>query len=183
MKAHECTGHLLLVLIMGVGGSLAAVSGAWSQQKQSVSFSFPAGAATYTQEHLLDVGDVPGHQVRAFELRIDFQNINLSFGGVKMKELWVRGLSDYTNGSGTASNYDIWVLENGDKLFSKESVVGHASVAPDGSKTLKYSVVNTFTGGTGKFRGIRGQFLGNAVRVPGAKTIANDTTGEYWIEE
>jgi hypothetical protein len=148
-----------------------------------VSVSIPAGAATYTQEHLLEVGDVPGHQIRAFELRVDFQNINLSFGGVKMKELWVRRLSDYTNGSGTASNYDIWVLENGDKLFSKESVLGHATVAPDGSKTLKYSVVNTFTGGTGKFRGIRGQLLGNTVRVPGAKTIANDTTGEYWIEE
>ena len=111
MKTHECIGHLLLVLIAGVGGSLAAVSGAWSQQKQSVSVSIPAGAAAYTQEHLLEVGDVPGHQVRAFELRVDFQNINLSFGGVKIKELWVRGLSDYTNGSGTASNYDMGARE------------------------------------------------------------------------
>jgi hypothetical protein len=81
-----------------------------------------------------------------------------------MKELRVCGLSDYTNGSGTASNYDIWVLGNGDKLLSKESVLGHATVAPDGSKILEYSVVNTFTGGTGKFRGILGQLLGNTGR-------------------
>jgi hypothetical protein len=183
MKVRDRIGRLALVLIIGSGGGLGAVSAAWSQQRQSISYSVPPGAATYKQEHLIDVGDVPGHQVRVYEINVDYRNINLSFDGVKVKETWARGSSDYTNGSGTASEYDVWVLENGDKLFSKVATVGHASVAPDGSKVLKYTVVNTFTGGTGKFRGIRGQTLINAVRVPGAKTVAIDVTGEYWIEE
>ena len=173
------------VLIIGLGGALTIVSGAWSQQKQpvSVAFSAPPGAATYTQEHLIDVGDVPGHMVRVFEIHFDYQNIDLSFGGVKVKEAWVRGASDYTNGTGTASNYVITVLADGNMLFSKEAVVTQATPNPDGSKALKASFVDTFVGGTGKFKGIRGQLRGSAVRAPGAKTITNDVTGEYWIEE
>ena len=146
-------------------------------------FQLPAGAARYTQEHLIDVGDVPGHQVRVFEINTDYQNVNLPFAGTKVKEAWIRGASDYTNGSGTAANYTVWVLEDGNKVFSKDAVVGHASVAADGSKALKYSTVATFIGGTGKFRGIRGQLRTNAVRIPGSKTVTSEAVGEYWIEE
>jgi hypothetical protein len=38
-------------------------------------------------------------------------------------------------------------------------------------------------GGTGKFKGIRGQMLGNAERAPGAKSLTVEVSGEYWIEE
>ena len=183
MRMNRHNTCLLGVMAVGLGGSFIATSEAWSQQKQSVSYSIPSGAARYTQEHLIDVGDVPGHQVRVFEIHTDYQNINVSFAGVKVKEAWVRGASDYTNGTGTAANYTLWILEDGNKLFARDAVVGHASVAADGSKALKYSSVNTFTGGTGKFRGIRGQLRANSVRVPGAKTITTDIVGEYWIEE
>jgi hypothetical protein len=182
MKVQRHIGCLLGLLVIGFAGSFAT-SDAWSQQKQSVSFSVPAGAARYTQEHLIDVGDVPGHQVRVFEIHTDYQNANLSFDGVKVKEAWVRGASDYTNGNGTAANYTVWVLEDGNKLFSRDAVVGHASVAADGSKVLKYSAINTFVGGTGKFLGIKGQLRVNSIRVPGAKTITTEANGEYWIEQ
>ena len=173
------------ILIIGLGGALATASGAWSQQKQpvSVGYSIPPGAATYTQEHLIDVGDVPGHIVRVFELHFDFKNIDLSFGGIKVKEGWVRGASDYTNGTGTASNYGITVLEDGNMLFTKEAVVAQTTPTPDGSKAVKASIVSTFVGGTGKFKGIRGQLRGNSVRDPGSKKITVDVSGEYWIEE
>jgi hypothetical protein len=132
---------------------------------------------------MIDVGDVPGHVVRVFELHGDYKNIDLSYGGAKAKEGWVRGNSDYTNGTGTASNYGIILLEDGNMLFTKEAVLGQATPNPDGSKALEYSFVDTFVGGTGKFKGIRGQLRGNSVRIPGAKTLTTDVTGEYWLEE
>ena len=183
MNANRNIGSLLCILIIGLGGGLTAAPDAWSQQKQSVSYSIPPGAARYTQEHLIDVGDVPSHQVRVFEIHIDFANIDLSFGGVKVKEHWVRGTSDYTNGTGTASPYTVWTLEDGNKLFTKDAVVGQATPNPDGSKALKYSTVSTFIGGTGQFKGIRGQLRGNSVRTPGSSTIKSEVVGEYWIEE
>lgn len=182
MKVQRHIGCLLGLLVIGFAGSFAA-SDAWSQQKQSVSYSIPPGAARYTQEHVIDVGDVPGHQVRVFEIHIDYQNSDLSYGGVKVKEGWVRGASDYTNGTGTASNYSVVVLEDGNMLFTKDAVVGHATPNPDGSKALKYSSVSTFIGGTGKFQGIKGQLRVNSIRVPGAKTITTEANGEYWIEQ
>jgi len=165
--------------------ALAALSSSavWAQQKQMVSYSIPPGVSLYTQENIIEVGDVPGHQVRVFEVHTDYQNVGLAFDGVKVKESWVRGASDYTNGTGTSSNYSIFLLEDGNKLFTKDAVVGHATSNPDGSKALKYSIVNTFIGGTGKFRGIRGQLRTNAVRIAGSKTATTEVSGEYWLEK
>jgi hypothetical protein len=167
-----------------VAGALAlAATAAWSQQTQAVSYSIPPGASKFTQEHWIDVGDAPGHKVRVFESRIDYENINLSFGGVRVKESFTRGTSDYTNGTGTSSNYAIYVLEDGNRVFSKELGVGQATQAADGSLLLRYAVVGTLIGGTGKFRGIKGQLRGNVVRIPGEQSIKADVTGEYWVEE
>jgi hypothetical protein len=154
-----------------------------SQQKQLVSYSIPPGASKFTQEHLIDVGDAPGHKVRVFESRIDYDNINLTFGGVRVKESFTRGTSDYTNGTGTSSNYAVYVLEDGNRVFSRESGVGQATQGADGSISLRYAVVGTLIGGTGKFRGIKGQLRGNVVRIPGEQSIKADVAGEYWIDE
>jgi hypothetical protein len=43
--------------------------------------------------------------------------------------------------------------------------------------------VENFTGGTGKFKGMRGQLHGSGERAPGAKSLTAETSGEYWIEQ
>ena len=151
--------------------------------RQTVAFSLPAGSIHYIQEQVIEVGDVPGHKLRIFESRIDYQNINLAFAGVRVKEVFTRGASDYTNGNGTSSNYSVYVLEDGNKLFAKDSGVAQTTATAEGANTFRSAVVVTFTGGTGKFRGIRGQLRGNVVRVPGDSVAKADVTGEYWIEE
>ncbi len=111
------------------------------------------------------------------------ESVNLAFNGVRVTESFTRGASDYVNGTGTANNYAVYVLEDGNRVFTRESGVGQLTPAADGSMVFKYSVVATFSGGTGRFRGIRGQLRGTVVRAPGDDGIKADVTGEYWLED
>ena len=154
-----------------------------AQDKQAVAFSLPVGSIHYLQEQTIEVGDVPGHKLRIFESRIDYHSIELAFGGVRVKEVFTRGSSDYTNGNGTSSNYSVYLLEDGNKLFARDAGVAQTTASADGAITFRSAVVATFTGGTGKFRGIKGQLRGNVVRVPGDSVAKAEVTGDYWIED
>ena len=46
---------------------LCATGVAAAQEKQRVSMKTPAENTKYTQQVFIDVGDAPGHQVRAYE--------------------------------------------------------------------------------------------------------------------
>src|SRR4249920_3458637 len=102
-----------------------------AMDRQTVAFSLPTGSIHYIQEQTIEVGDVPGHKLRIFESRIDYQNINLVFAGVRVKEVFTRGASDYTNGNGTSSNYSVYLLEDGNKVFAKDAGVGQTTVTSD----------------------------------------------------
>ena len=83
-----------------------------------------------------------------------------SFDGVKVKERFARAVSDYIDGSGTATGYAVNILENGDKVFERLAILAQTAVAADGSRKLGYRAVTTLNGGTGRFTGIRGTLLG-----------------------
>jgi hypothetical protein len=53
----------------------------------------------------------------------------------------------------------------------------------DGKAVVKFSAVENYVGGTGRFKGIRGQVHNIGQREVVAKTITQQTSGEYWIEE
>jgi hypothetical protein len=153
-----------------------------AQQKQSISVNKTTADSRYTQEHIIDAGDVPGHQVRVYEISWTYKKGELAFDGVEVKEAWTRGMSDYTNGSGSATTYAIYVLEDGNKVFGK-GTVNTQTTSTDGSKTLKFSAVENLVGGTGRFAAIRGQMLYTGSRVPGEKVLTLQGIGEYWIEK
>ncbi len=162
---------------------LAMIAGdAWAQEKkQKYAFKTPPGAAKYTQQNAIDVGDVPGHQIRVYEVHYTYTAEAPVFDGVKVVEAWSRGASDYINGNGHATGYMLSVLQNGDKIFQRFTLVTQTVVNADGSKKTTYSSVSELTGGTGKFRGIRG-----TLRTSGAtdfKRADAQTEGEYWIEK
>ena len=50
------------------------------------SFVSPPGVSTYTQQHEIEVGDVPGHKVRIFEIRAKFAGEAPRYAGVKVVE-------------------------------------------------------------------------------------------------
>jgi hypothetical protein len=66
-----------------------------AQQKQRISYKVSAENSKYTQQHVIDVGDVPGHQVRVYEIYRSFPNNAPVINGLKMKETWTRATSDY----------------------------------------------------------------------------------------
>ena len=157
----------------------------WAQQRTKVSSVSKPGTSTskYTQTHIIDVGDVPAHQLRIFELQTVYTSDAPSFDGVNVKERVARGFSDYTDGSGTAIAYAINVLDNGDKIFERVTIQAQTVVAPDGAKKLSFRSVSTLTGGTGRFKGIRGTLLGGG--GSDLRTGLSDpwTEGEYWFEK
>jgi len=125
---------------------------AMAQQKQHVSYNTPATQTTYTQQHIIDVGDIPGHQARLFEIRRTYGNDAPMINGLKLKEQWTRGMSDYIDNNGPALIYNVWILENGEKFFVRTSLVAQSS--GDGKLTNMTSGV--ITGGTGSLARMRG---------------------------
>lgn len=170
------------VIVTCAGLSLIPVSEGWAQEKCKRSGVYLAQDSKYVQQHVIDVGDAPGHQVRILELRRTPSNAKPNCEGLKVVESWSRGYSDYTNTNGRAWGYGIDVLEDGDKIFSQWSGTTQSTVSSDGSKKTMYTGVSTLTGGTGKYRGIRGMSRVSSVFDP--KTGFNETQwdDEYWIE-
>jgi hypothetical protein len=115
--------------------------------------------------------------VGLFEIQRTFSKNAPVINGVRIKEQWTRGYSDYLSNNGLSVNYGVFVMENGDKIFSMTRTMGHADAA--GKRTTV--AVGQITGGTGKFSGMRGLVRSTGVS-DGAKGF-NETQSEieYWF--
>ena len=174
MTRHE--GNCLAAVLFGI--SLCALSpDALSQQKYQINETDSVGG--YVQEHVIDVGDIPGHQVRVYQLKYQYPKKDMVLLGIPVKESTTAGMSDYTNLSGSFITYSVYTLEDGNKVFARGS--GSTQTGPDGAR--KFSFVDNFVGGTGKFMGIRGQYRGAGERAAGAKTLTESQSGEYLVEQ
>jgi hypothetical protein len=177
-RIARTTVATFISLVTVIGVSVCAAPG---QEMHKYTFSTPPGTSVYTQQHAIDVGDVPGHQVRIFEIRAKYTNDAPVYAGVKVVEGWTRALSDYTNGSGRSSGYGISTLENGDKIFSSFETLLHTFVDADGSRKSSYTTVTTLMGGTGKFSTIRGTLRGAGSTDFKTGLSGVKTEGEYWF--
>jgi hypothetical protein len=174
---------LALTAIALLGLAIYPASDAIAQQKQRIAFKVGPENSKYTQQHTIDVGDVPGHQIRVYEIRRTFPQNPPVFDNVKVVEQFTRGMTDYIDLNGPQTNYGVWVLENGDKLFTRGNLISESAANPDGSiKTTSYSVTQ-FTGGTGKFRNIRGST--KTLSISDIKAGFNEAQYEieYWVEK
>jgi hypothetical protein len=159
-------------------GACCVTSNAWAQNKYTIARA-PSSNSEYLQEHAIDVDDRPGHQVRIYEIRYDYPKKDLVFAGVAVKQSLSRGMSDYTDWNGPFTGYNVYTLEDGNKVFSRST--GTTQTGADG--TRKFIFVESFTGGTGKYKGIRGQVRGSGERIGAAKSLTLQSSGEYWIED
>jgi hypothetical protein len=148
-----------------------------AQQKQQLSFKTSAENTKYTQQQQIDVGDAPGHQVRIYELHRTFPNNAPVINGVAIKEQWTRAISDYTDNNGPGTTYGVYVLENGDKFFTRSALVAQST----GSGKLTATTVGQITGGTGKFAGIQGIVRTLNTADPKAGVNEGQTDIEYTI--
>jgi len=155
MNRHTMIGlasvvGLCLVMSLPAGTAVA-------QQKQQVSFKAPAETSKYTQQLNLDVGDVASHIVRIWELHRTYPSNAPVINGLKLVEDWERGIGDRIDGTGDGTFFRVFVMENGDKFFSRQTVTVQSN-----SGKLNASIVGYITGGTGKFAGMQGIIRGSA---------------------
>ena len=114
----------------------------------------------YTQQLAIDVGDLTGHQIRVVEIKRTYsEETKLAIMGVRVKESWLRGLTDYVNGSGPAHGYTVWMLEDGEKIFLTWDSVSQSEPTSGGSRRGSSEAVTRISGGTGKYKGIRGEVV------------------------
>lgn len=83
-----------------------------AQQKHHISYDTPATQTIYTQQHVIDVGDIPGHQARLFEIRRTYGDDAPLINGSRLKEQWTRGMSDYID---TWSGSHLQRLDTGER--------------------------------------------------------------------
>jgi hypothetical protein len=184
MNVASCqSARLLCAIGVAVGLTLSGMSNGLAQVKQKYYFKTPPGVSTDTQQQVIDVGDIPGHQIRVYEIHYKYGTDAPVYDGVKVIEAWTRASSDYTDGNGKASGYVVSLLANGDHIFSVLDLVSLTKVGPDGSRKGTFTDVIRLAGGTGKFKGIRGTLTGSG--TTDFKTGVSDTVteGEYWIEK
>lgn len=165
----------------------AAVSAqAFAQQKFRYVEKPEWSDSRYVQQYAIDVGDVPGHKIRILELQWTFNaKSELAISGVKVKESWVRAYSDYTAGKGRSWGYNVWLLEDGNKIYAESSGTAISDPTSTGSVKGSYHGVIRMVGGTGKFSRIRGTLTEANDFDNDPKTGYNkvETQGEYWFEE
>lgn len=147
-------------------------------RRQQVVFEVDAANSKYTKQHVIDVDDVPGHQLRLFEVHRTFPKNPPVINGMNIVESWIRGVSDSINNTGAAVIYQMYIAENEDKFFVQSSTV-EVQAKPDGKLTT--TTVGPITGGTGKLSGIRG--LLRLVVTADFKTGTNEAQVEleYWF--
>ena len=161
-------------------GAMALLAGPEAIAQQKYTISQPANAIRkFTQEHIIEVGDVPGHKLRIYEVQNQYPQNDLAFAGVAVKQMLSHGVSDSVNGSGAFTAYNVFAMADGNKVFVRLT----GTTQSDGAGGNRSTSVENFVGGTGKFKGMRGQVTGSGERAPVAKTLTSQSSGEYWIEE
>ncbi|MDO8281775.1 MAG: hypothetical protein Q7U10_04010 [Thermodesulfovibrionia bacterium] len=168
---------ILLAVIMSAGIALFGATEGWAQQKKKVSFRSAAENSKYTKQYTIDVS--ANHQIRIFELHRTFPNNPPEFEGVKVKEEWLRGSSDYIDLNGSLRAYGEYIMENGDKINYEFDGISQTITNPDGTKTSTASAVKHLDGGTGKFSAIQGALRHKAIFDLNANINEAQDEGEY----
>jgi len=171
------------VLILVAGGMALVAPSASAQQKFKTSPPDPGAVTKYTEQHIFDVGDMPGHQIRIATLHTKYSDKAGEYDGVKFVESTGWLTSDYISGSGRLNTYGVTLMANGDKVFSRADGVSHTSISADGQRKTSYSTVTTLTGGTGRFATLRGISRATGTTDFKTGTTTASSEGEYWFEK
>ncbi len=165
------TGTAVTALLALVAGASAGT--ALAQAAQHAAYKVTAADTTYLQTHTIDVGDVPGHQLRIYEIQRQFPKNGPVIDGLHLVKQVDRAFSDYTDFKGPAVVYGVWEFDNGDKFYARGDQVTESKRNPDGSLFATSHRISKITGGTGKFETMKGTL--NALTTLDTKTGKNET--------
>ena len=150
-------------------------------EKRKISYRWTAENDNYAQQHVIDVGDAPGHEIRIYEIQRAWSNDPPAFNGVSVREERLCAISDYVDINGRSWGYSRYVLENGDEIFARFDGTSQTTANPGGSERHTFTSVVTITDGTGAFLAIRGIARYTAVFDPRTGSNEGRVEGEYWM--
>jgi hypothetical protein len=161
---------------------LSLACAAQSLPKHKYFSKAPPGTAKYVEQHAIDIGDQPGHQLRVAKLFTKYGEQAPEFDGVKVSEVTSALTSDYVDGSGHFVVYALLTMANGDRIYERGDAITRSAPNEASSRKSTFAQVWTITGGTGNFNALRG-----TLRTAGGtdfKTGTSDviTEGEYWFD-
>jgi hypothetical protein len=154
-----------------------------AQERCKISWEVLPANNNYTQQHVLDIDDIAGHQIRIFEVHRTFPDDRPNCEGLRRIEQWDRAFSDYVDRNGLVRGYSVTMLENGDKIFGEYSGTSQTSTNPDGTKQSTFTGTTRYTGGTGRYASVRGIMRDTAVFDPSRNFLQLKSDGEYWFEK
>lgn len=171
----------IVAVMMLLGASVGWAQAPW-QQRSVVTYQTPAENSKYTQQLAIDIGDVPGHQIRLFEIQSTYPKDAPVFLGVRVKNSITRGQSDYIGADGRVSAYVLYFMDNGDRIYGRYEGTSQGTV---GEATGRRTVLGntTLTSGSGKFRGIRGTLHSSSIADPSKGFVETKNEGVYWLEK
>jgi hypothetical protein len=173
----------ICVVPLGMVFFAFTISNGMAQDKCKLTWEVPAVDTKYTRQLALDVGDMPGHQVRVYELHRVYPNDKPNCEGLKRVESWSYGLSDYVDRNGSYRGFMVTTLENGDKIFSEFTGTSQTMVAQDGSKESIDEGTETWTGGTGRYKGVHGFQWNHGIFDLDKGMNRRRSEAEYWFEK
>ena len=142
-----------------------------------------AESSEYLQQHEIDAGDAPGHQIRIYELRRRYTDAEPNCEGLRQVESMTWAYSDYTSGSGSAWGYGTTTFDSGDKWFTTFSGTAVLRPTADGESRRAFTGTGRITGGTGVYKGVRGTIRLDSRFDPATGYNVAETAVEYWIEK
>jgi hypothetical protein len=129
----------------------------------SLSFSAQAGEkkkitgtnkfGPFISRTVVSPGDDPKHELVLFIRRDTTTSSDPDWDGT---EVMVYGQSDEVAGTGTHRGYNRRLYKNGDTTYSSYEGTHKTTVKEDGSRETTIEGTYKFTGGTGKFKNIKG---------------------------
>ena len=180
-KAMSNKTPFMYAISLGLALTPICFSTVSAQERCKVSQEATDVKSSYTQQHVLDVGDIPGHQIRILELHRTFSNDKPNCENLKRTESWTRGYSDYVDRNGRGWGYSVISFENGDKIFAEYDGTSQTTVTADGSKKSAFTGVVRYIGGTGKYQGVQGLLRNSVVFDPDKNVNQEQYEGEYWL--
>lgn len=171
------------VVLLSLAG-LALPTGAHAQQKHKVDLS-PPQKSRYVKEHMIDAGDVPGHQLRIVEIEKIFTRNHPKVRGAKITKVRQWAFTNYTNGVGPVIFYETWSDDDGNMFFVEGDALTESRTTATGSRRGTSHGTARIVGGTGKFTSIQGATVGHTEFDSDPNNGYNRTTGrmEYWFRE
>src|SRR5205807_3282969 len=126
MKARIGSRNAVLLSATVVLLAIGICGNAGAQSRTKVVYQVSASETKYTQQHTIQVGDMPGHEIRIYEIQRTLKDGPM-IEGVRMKETWSRGYSNYIDMNGSSQIYTIAMMENGDKIFGRNELISQST--------------------------------------------------------